>query len=163
MRPDNYALRDPKGKSGVFARRHDVLARDHRQRRPNQRRTAEPSRPSELSDAAAAVRSISRPAPRSVGCRLCSDGALRANRARRLGYPGRQNVDMTVSLDLNDTGPQFNEYDLADLNQRLAERGFEWVPAYFPRGIISKDRRELRLANISGGGPPQGRLLRYRA
>jgi putative DNA primase/helicase len=58
-----------------------------------------------------------------------------------------------VSLDLNDTGPQFNEYDLADLSQRLAERAAEWVPAYFPRGIISKDRRELRLANISGDGP----------
>ena len=58
-----------------------------------------------------------------------------------------------MSLDLNDTGPSFVEYDLTDLNERLAERAYEWVPAYFPRGIISKNRRELRLANISGDGP----------
>ena len=58
-----------------------------------------------------------------------------------------------MSLDLNDTGPSFVEYDLTELNERLAERAYEWVPAYFPRGIISENRRELRLANISGDGP----------
>jgi len=58
-----------------------------------------------------------------------------------------------VSLNLNDTDPPFVEYDLADLNERLAERAYEWVPAYVRHGIISKNRRELRLANISGDGP----------
>ena len=58
-----------------------------------------------------------------------------------------------MSLDLNDTGPQSVQYDLHDLNQRLAERAYEWVPAYFPRGIITANRRELRLANISGDPP----------
>jgi putative DNA primase/helicase len=56
-------------------------------------------------------------------------------------------------LDLNDAGPQFTGYDLVDLNERLAERAYEWVPVLFPRGIISKNRRELRLANISGDPP----------
>ena len=46
------------------------------------RRTAEPSRPSRLSAAAAAVRSISRPAPRLVGCRPCSHGGRAPGRSR---------------------------------------------------------------------------------
>jgi len=58
-----------------------------------------------------------------------------------------------VSLDLNDGGPQFTGYDIHDLNERLAERANEWVPIYFPRGFVSKNRRELRLANISGDPP----------
>jgi putative DNA primase/helicase len=58
-----------------------------------------------------------------------------------------------VSLDLNDSDAQFAKYGLADLNERLAARASEWVPVYFPRGIITANRRELRLANVSGDAP----------
>jgi hypothetical protein len=43
-----------------------------------------------------------------------------------------------VALDLNDTRPPFVEYDLADLNERLAERAYEWVPPTFPAGSSLK-------------------------
>jgi hypothetical protein len=58
-------------------------------------------------------------------------------------------------LDLNNAGKQgqIEGYDLDDLSQRLADRASEWVPPLFPRGVIDRRRRELRLADISGKGP----------
>ena len=56
-------------------------------------------------------------------------------------------------IDLNDTGPQRPEYDADELSDKLRDRAGEWVPRLFPRGRISNDRSELRLANIDGAPP----------
>ena len=56
-------------------------------------------------------------------------------------------------IDLNDIEPANGLHDLDDLAARLAACASSWVPRYFPKGRISDDRSELRLANIDGDAP----------
>ena len=58
---------------------------------------------------------------------------------------------------MNNAGPQQPEYgprDTDELILRLRERAAQWVPDLFPRGQVSPDRTQWRLANI-GGAPPK--------
>jgi putative DNA primase/helicase len=60
-------------------------------------------------------------------------------------------------INLNNAGPQQPEYgprDTDELILRLRERAAQWVPDLFPRGRVSPDRTQWRLANI-GGAPPK--------
>src|ERR1051326_3729166 len=62
----------------------------------------------------------------------------------------------TGLYDFNDAPAQLPEgqhRDLDELSDRLAACASQWVPELFPQGRISKDRTELRLANIRGAAP----------
>ena len=62
---------------------------------------------------------------------------------------------MAGGLDFNDTpgvAPR-QSYDLDQLSDALAATAERWAPALFPRGRISDDKTELRLANIKGQPP----------
>jgi putative DNA primase/helicase len=60
-------------------------------------------------------------------------------------------------MDFNDTPGSGSggktRYDLDALANALAATAESWVPLIFPRGRISDDRTELRLANIKGAPP----------
>ena len=58
-----------------------------------------------------------------------------------------------MPLDLNDVGEQRPEaplYDLDELSDGLAACAPDWVRKHFPNGLISKDGKEVRCANIHG-------------
>lgn len=63
---------------------------------------------------------------------------------------------MAGGLDFNGAsggGDQRPRYDLDQLANALASTADSWVPLVFPRGRISDDKTELRLANIKGAAP----------
>ena len=64
---------------------------------------------------------------------------------------------MAGGLDFNGAGsaggPSRPRYDLDALANALANTAENWVPLVFPRGRISDDKSELRLANIKGQPP----------
>lgn len=64
---------------------------------------------------------------------------------------------MAGGLDFNGAssggGNSRPRYDLDKLADALAATAESWAPALFPRGRISDDRSELRLANIKGAPP----------
>src|SRR5438477_13159719 len=63
---------------------------------------------------------------------------------------------LLMPINLTHTQPQrreFGRFDLDALKRGLADRAHEWVPPLFPRGRISKNGRQLCLANIHGDPP----------
>jgi predicted P-loop ATPase len=56
-------------------------------------------------------------------------------------------------IDLNDVWQPPPRFDLRQVRDRLAASAPDWLPALFPRGRLSADRRTLRCADLSGRPP----------
>ncbi|SNS34105.1 MULTISPECIES: toprim domain-containing protein [unclassified Azospirillum] len=56
-------------------------------------------------------------------------------------------------IDLNDVWQPSPRIDLHQVRDRLAASAPDWLPALFPRGRLSADRRTLRCADLSGRPP----------
>ena len=52
-------------------------------------------------------------------------------------------------LDLNTADKQQPEYDDKELDRLLRQTAPAWVPPLFPRGLISRDKKEVRVADIN--------------
>jgi putative DNA primase/helicase len=56
-------------------------------------------------------------------------------------------------IDLNDVWLPPPRFDLDEIRARLAATARDWLPPLFPRGRLSRDRKTLRCADLSGRPP----------
>jgi predicted P-loop ATPase len=56
-------------------------------------------------------------------------------------------------IDLNEIEVTPSRFDLDEIRERLADTAYSWVPALFPNGWITPDRKTLRCADLSGRAP----------
>jgi putative DNA primase/helicase len=56
-------------------------------------------------------------------------------------------------IDLNDVWQPPPRIDLAEVRRRLEDTAPDWVPRLFPQGRLSRDRKTLRCADLSGRPP----------
>ena len=56
-------------------------------------------------------------------------------------------------IDLNDVAVPRQRHDLAAIKERLAVSSADWLPGLFPEAQLSRDRRTLRCADLSGRAP----------
>ena len=59
-------------------------------------------------------------------------------------------------IDLNDVElyrPHFERYDLKAIKEQLSATAADWLPGLFPEARLSRDRRTLRCADLSGRAP----------
>ena len=56
-------------------------------------------------------------------------------------------------IDLNDVATPKARHDLAAVKDRLAATAGDWLPGIFPEARLSRDRRSLRCADLSGRPP----------
>ena len=56
-------------------------------------------------------------------------------------------------IDLNDYGEKPSRFDLDEIRERLAATAPNWIPAMFPAGIMTRDRRYIRCGDLTGRAP----------